>query len=252
MFYDTLYASKLPIITGIRTMIGTYILPCHLPKADADALNQVSGAVYTRTLVTHYRVYRKKGRWLSCFTGQKLNDYFTRDDAPLLHAFSKDGAQQAFYRACTATRFCKASFKQLMQKGAEPHLRLLPAAQQCAPAKRDPIALGCMLHLANRLHTIGDREQVSGLDSPMSYEITRSVFDRHLRKTSLLHSRIKYLASTRFCEPAAVNAALFSLEARTPLEQWICHSRQWTARRASAELNVVAHASLLASTDRSG
>jgi len=50
-------------------MIRTHIMPCHLPRVAADALNRASGQVYTRTLVTHYRVYRKKGnkrrQWLS-------------------------------------------------------------------------------------------------------------------------------------------------------------------------------------------
>src|SRR5215472_7326053 len=85
-------------------MIRTYILRCDLPKGDADALNHASAAVYTRTLVTHYRVYRKTGRWLSRFAGQKLNDYLSGDEPPLLHAFSKDGAQQAFYKACKTAK----------------------------------------------------------------------------------------------------------------------------------------------------
>jgi hypothetical protein len=50
-------------------MIRTHILPCDLSKAQADALNQASGAIYTRTLVTHYRVYRHTGHWLSRFAG---------------------------------------------------------------------------------------------------------------------------------------------------------------------------------------
>jgi len=75
-----------------------------LPKAEADALNLASGAIYTRTLVTHYRVYRRMGHWLSRFAGQKLNDYLSRADPPLLHAFSKDGAQQAFYKACKTAK----------------------------------------------------------------------------------------------------------------------------------------------------
>ena len=43
-------------------LIRTHTLPCDLPKAAADALNRASGAVYMRTLVTHYRVYRKCGK----------------------------------------------------------------------------------------------------------------------------------------------------------------------------------------------
>ena len=47
---------------------------------------------YTRTLVTHYRVYRKSGKrtrhWLSQFAGMRLNDYLSRDQPPLLLAVS--------------------------------------------------------------------------------------------------------------------------------------------------------------------
>jgi putative transposase len=89
-------------------MIRTHILRCEMPKAAADALNHASSVVYTRTLVAHYRVYRKKGNktrhWLSRFAGQKLNDYLSRDEPPLLHAFSKDAAQQAFYKACATAK----------------------------------------------------------------------------------------------------------------------------------------------------
>ena len=89
-------------------MIRTHILRCDLPKADADALNHASGLVYSRTLVTHYRVYRKKGNkhrhWLSRFAGQKLNDFLSRHEPTLLHAFSKDGAQQGFYKACKTAK----------------------------------------------------------------------------------------------------------------------------------------------------
>ena len=102
-------------------MIRTHILRCELLKADADALNHASGQVYTRTLVTHYRVYRKKGNkqrhWLSRFAGQKLNDYLTRHEPPLLHAFSKDAAQQGFYKACKTAKANR-------EKGARyPHRR---------------------------------------------------------------------------------------------------------------------------------
>jgi hypothetical protein len=89
-------------------MIRTHIIPCNLPKIVADALNRASAAVYSRTLVTHYRVYRKRGNrkrhWLSQFAAMRLNDYLTRDDPPLLHAHSKDAAQQAFYKACKTAK----------------------------------------------------------------------------------------------------------------------------------------------------
>jgi putative transposase len=103
------------------TMIRTHIIDCHLNRAEADALNRASGAIYTQTLVTHYRVYRKRGartrHWLSQFAAMRLNDYFTRDDPPLLHAHSKDAAQEGFYKAC---KTAKAS----REKGAKyPHKR---------------------------------------------------------------------------------------------------------------------------------
>ncbi len=89
-------------------MIRTSIIPCDLPKAAADALNRASGAIYSRTLVTHYRVYRKRGNktryWLSQFAGMRLNDYLTRSDPPVLQAHSKDAAQEGFYKACTTAK----------------------------------------------------------------------------------------------------------------------------------------------------
>jgi putative transposase len=89
-------------------MIRTYIIPCDLPKTAADTLNRASGAVYTRTLVTHYRIYRKRGQrkrhWLSQFAAMRLNDFLSRDDPPVLHAHSKDAAQEGFYKACKTAK----------------------------------------------------------------------------------------------------------------------------------------------------
>jgi putative transposase len=92
----------------VVAMIRTHIIECHLNRAEADALNRASGAIYSRTLITHYRVYRKRGartrHWLSQFAAMQLNDYLTRDDPPLLHAHSKDAAQEGFYKACKTAR----------------------------------------------------------------------------------------------------------------------------------------------------
>jgi putative transposase len=89
-------------------MIRTHTIPCSLPNAIADALNRASGVIYTQTLVTHYRVYRKRGHkkrhWLSQFAAMRLNDYLTRDTPPLLHAHSKDAAQAGFYQACKTAK----------------------------------------------------------------------------------------------------------------------------------------------------
>ncbi len=96
--------SVLKHLCHTTTMIRTHIIACKLPKATADALNRASGALYTSTLVTHYRVYRKRGKrtrhWLSQFAAMRLNDYLTRHQPPLLHAHSKDAAQEGFYKAC--------------------------------------------------------------------------------------------------------------------------------------------------------
>src|SRR5262249_49439845 len=93
---------------GLAVMIRTHIIPCSLPKSVADTLNRTSGAIYTRTLVTHYRVYRKRGNrkrhWLSQFAAMRLNDYLSRDEPPVLHAHSKDAAQEGFYKACKTAR----------------------------------------------------------------------------------------------------------------------------------------------------
>jgi len=87
-------------------MIRTHHIPCSLPKAEADALNRESARIYTDVLVTHYRIYRRshQRRWLSPYTAERLNDYRTRDDPPVLHAHSKDAAQQSFYAACKTAK----------------------------------------------------------------------------------------------------------------------------------------------------
>src|SRR5437773_2424351 len=55
----------------------------------------------TCMLVRHYRVYRKKGHWLSQGAGERIEDSTGRT---LLHAHSRDAAQQAFYKACKTAR----------------------------------------------------------------------------------------------------------------------------------------------------
>jgi putative transposase len=82
-------------------MIRTHTIPCRLPRALADALNLASGAIYSGILVAHWRVVRKKDRWLSEQAGTRWSDARTR--APL-HAHSIDAAQQGFYKACAVTR----------------------------------------------------------------------------------------------------------------------------------------------------
>lgn len=82
-------------------MIRTHSFACHLSRAEADALNRESGRVYTETLVWHYRIYRRTGHWLSQGAAEKLGDYLS---ATLLHAHSRDAAQQAFYEACKVAK----------------------------------------------------------------------------------------------------------------------------------------------------
>ncbi len=86
-------------------MLRTHILPCHIPKQDADTLNRESGRIYTGVVVEHWRAYRKSAKhWISPGAEEKLSDYYTKDDQPLLHAHSKDAAQQGFAKAAKTTR----------------------------------------------------------------------------------------------------------------------------------------------------
>jgi putative transposase len=82
-------------------MVRTHTIPCHLPRALADALNLNSGAIYTQVLVSHWRIVRKKAVWLSEGSAKRWADF--RTQAPL-HAHSIDAAQEGFYKACTAVR----------------------------------------------------------------------------------------------------------------------------------------------------
>lgn len=81
-------------------MIRAYILPCKLPKSEADALNQESGRIYSEVLTWHWRFYRHTGHWLSMYDAGRFNDLLG-DTA--LHAHSRDAAQQGFYKAVKVT-----------------------------------------------------------------------------------------------------------------------------------------------------
>ena len=82
-------------------MIRTHILPCTLPRPVADVLNLVSGNIYTHVLVSHWRVVRHQGHWLSEKAGTRWSD--SRLPVKPLHAHSIDAAQQGFYNACRTT-----------------------------------------------------------------------------------------------------------------------------------------------------
>ena len=86
-------------------MIRTHILPCGLPRAEADTLNRESGRIYTDVLVWHYRIYRRTGHWLSPGADERLNDSF---GPSTLHAHSRDAAQQGFHKACKTARTNRA------------------------------------------------------------------------------------------------------------------------------------------------
>lgn len=99
-------------------MIRTHILPCALPRPVADALNLASGAIYTSVLVSHWRVVRHKGQWLSEKAGTRWSD--RRLPVKLLHAHAIDAAQQGFYTACRTTRALR---KAGMPEAKFPHWR---------------------------------------------------------------------------------------------------------------------------------
>ncbi|MCG8350599.1 MAG: transposase [Chloroflexales bacterium] len=88
-------------------MIRTHIEPCHLHRAEADALNRASGERYTQVAVFHWRTYRTTGHWLSPYGAEKWNDRAHAGQPALLHAHSVDAAQQGFYKACKTARECR-------------------------------------------------------------------------------------------------------------------------------------------------
>ena len=83
-------------------MIRVQTFPCTLAKADADALNRESGRHYTNMLVWHYRIYRRTRHWLSEYAAKRLEDAL--GGATILHAHSRDAAQEGFYDACKVAR----------------------------------------------------------------------------------------------------------------------------------------------------
>ena len=79
-------------------MITTQTLPYRGSKALADQLYEESARHYNATLSNHWRTFRKKGVWLSEKSAYRWEDY--QSDGTILHAHSRDAAQQAFYRSC--------------------------------------------------------------------------------------------------------------------------------------------------------
>jgi putative transposase len=85
-------------------MLRTHLFHCSLPKLQADALNRESGCIYTSTMIEQYRIFHHTGHWLSAGAGEKINDSLSKT---LLHAHSRDAAQQGFYRACKTAAACR-------------------------------------------------------------------------------------------------------------------------------------------------
>jgi putative transposase len=99
-------------------MIRVRTFACALNRAEADALNRESGRHYTNTLVWHYRFYRRSGHWLSPYDAQRVEDAL--GGPTILHAHSRDAAQNGFYEAVKVAREQK---KQGIEDVHYPHKR---------------------------------------------------------------------------------------------------------------------------------
>lgn len=83
-------------------MIRTHILPCSLENNLAHSLNRASGEAYTTAMVLHWRLFHKKGVWLS---EKKHSRVFTAvKGETLLHSQSYQSAVQDFYEACKTAK----------------------------------------------------------------------------------------------------------------------------------------------------
>lgn len=82
-------------------MILTQVFRAAQPKSLLDECNLESGRIYTRTMVEHWRIYRKHDVWLSKFDDMKMNDFLFKETT--LHAHSRDAAQEAFAKAVKTT-----------------------------------------------------------------------------------------------------------------------------------------------------
>src|SRR5689334_17227746 len=69
-----------------NTSIRTVYFASSLSHETADALNAESGRIYSQVLVEQYRIYRKKGIWLSPKAQERYNDYLNCETPKLLHA----------------------------------------------------------------------------------------------------------------------------------------------------------------------
>ena len=78
----------------------THQFACHISKSLADSLQMESARIYNAVMVEHWRIYRKKDKWLNRNLAEKLNDNYDYKTPKLLHSHSIDASQQAFYKAC--------------------------------------------------------------------------------------------------------------------------------------------------------
>lgn len=85
-------------------MIRTHILACKLPQAKADALNLLSGRIYSGIVSRHWRLLKQKNLWLSQKSLTKLSDLRWSDRDLPLPGHTIDAAQQGFFKACQTTR----------------------------------------------------------------------------------------------------------------------------------------------------
>ncbi|HEV8189926.1 MAG TPA: RNA-guided endonuclease TnpB family protein [Ktedonobacterales bacterium] len=83
-------------------MIRAQTFPCSLAKTEADSLDRESGRHYTTVLVWHSRIYRRTGHWLSEYAAHRLEDNL--GGTTILHAHSRDAAQEGFYVACKVAK----------------------------------------------------------------------------------------------------------------------------------------------------
>jgi hypothetical protein len=92
----------------MAVLVGTVIIRCELPNAEADALNRASSKIYTQTKVEYYRIYREHGIWLSAYKAEHLPDRYEIDGTGVLHVHSSiDATQQDFHTACKGAKAAK-------------------------------------------------------------------------------------------------------------------------------------------------
>jgi putative transposase len=157
-------------------MIRTHAFPCKLNRTEADTLNRESGRLYTQTLVWHYRIYRRKGIWLSPSASERLGDALSDTS---LHAHSRDAAQPSFYKACQTAKAHRGI------GGKYPHQRKF---------YRTTVWKSTGLRLQDSQLRLA---RVRGLE-PITVELPNPL--KHLPATAFLEMRLVYNQSSRHYE----------------------------------------------------